>query len=816
MKIPDILTDRLPRFSKGNLLFVAPFAVAAAGVAGARYALRRFTQRPLPQVNGRLQISGLSQPVEIIRDRWGIPHIYAQNNHDLFFAQGYVHAQDRLFHLDMNRRVGLGRMAEVLGPLGVTTDRFARIMGWPKAAQATVDGTDPVTAEWMTAYANGINAYIAAGRLPVEFALLAYKPEPWELVHTTAWGVVLGWGLSVNWETELMRALLIDRLGPEKAADLMPTCQPGYPAILPDAAVGAQLAAQLLQAFREFSEAFPVGVFPGGPNVGSNNWVIGGQRTVNGRPILANDPHLPPVFPTIWYENHLHGGDFHVTGFTMPGVPGVVIGHNEHIAWGVTNAFPDVQDVYVEKFHPDDDTLYEVNGRYQQAEIVEETIKIRGLRSQHLRVRFTRHGPIITDLLPDEKRPLALRWTGYETNNHIRAVFDINKATDWQSFQDGLRHWGFPSQNIVYADIQGHIGYTMPGKVPRRRRGQGLVPVPGWIDDYEWDGWISHEELPRRFGPPEGYIATANNMVAGDSYPHFLTGEWLAPYRVQRIMELIEGKQKLTIADNAQMHQDTVSLLARRALPLLLAALPPFEQLSPLLADIVGRLRIWPGEMGVDSVEASIFTGWMVMLTNSVLKQAVGEELAHLLLGDGPVEGFTGYPFHKVAYEIVVRWLESGPPAWVGNVTPLVLPALEASLSVLQTAYGRSPEGWQWGKLHYLNLHNHLARIPALGQMWKPVTVPMGGDGYTLNNADVSPHFPPPPVKLIASCRMILDVGEWDNSLAALPGGQSAHLASPYYQNGVSEWVDGRYHPMLFTRTRIESVTLGTLTLEPR
>ena len=303
---------------------------------------------------------------------------------------------------------------------------------------------------------------------------------------------------------------------------MTPVYRPDYATTLPDEMVGRRLAAGLLSAFRETVAHGPVGLPLGSQSLGSNNWVVGGARTNSGRPHLANDPHLPPVFPTIWYACHLSGGDYHVAGFTLPGVPGIIIGHNDHCAWGITNAFPDIQDVYIERFDPADPTRYEVNGEWQAAEVAQETIRVRGLRAVTVTVRTTRHGPVFSDLLPGVHADLSYDWTLFRPGSHLQAVLATNRAANWPSFREALRHWSFPSQNVVYADTGGTIAYMMPGLVPRRRNGDGLSPVPGWNDDFAWDGFIPFEELPRYVNPPEGFIATANNCMAGDSYPYLL------------------------------------------------------------------------------------------------------------------------------------------------------------------------------------------------------------------------------------------------------------------------------------------------------
>jgi len=809
------MTSRNPSDRRPRVEWLALPVAAAAGALGAAVAVRRLMRRPVPPPDGRLSVAGLRAPVEIIRDEWGVPHIYAAGEHDLFFAQGFVHAQDRLFQMDLNRRLGLGRLAEVIGPGGVSLDKFARYLGWPRAARAQVEGTDEATAAAIDAYAAGVNAFIATQPLPAEFKVLAYRPEPWDALATSAWGTALAWGLACNWETELLRAWLLDELGPERAADLTPVYAENYATTLPDEQVGRRLAQGLLGAFRETVAHGPIGAPVFGQGLGSNNWVVAGSRTAGGRPQLANDPHLPPVFPTIWYANHLDGGDYHVTGFTLPGVPGVIIGHNEHCAWGITNAFPDIQDVYIERFDPADPTRYQVNGEWRAAEISQETIRVRGRRPVRIRLRATRHGPVFSDVLPGEHADLAYNWTLFHGGNHLQSVLATNRATDWSSFRDGLRHWRFPSQNVVYAGTDGTIAYMMPGLVPQRRKGDGLSPVPGWVDDFEWDGFIPFEELPVYVNPPEGFIATANNCMAGDSYPHLLTGEWLPDYRVRRIRELLASSHNMTPADHQRIQTESVSLLARRFLA---AALPQTQSAAGLSEDQRKALRAlatWDGDMRVDSVPAALYFAWLVHFTQAAVAQAVGEERARTLFAKGDRVGFPFMPFYEIGYELALRWLEGRPPAWIGDVAPLLRPTLEQALAALHREFGRDPAGWTWGRVHRISFEHEIARLPGIGRLWKPVTIPAPGDGYTINQSDLTPHFPPGPSTVIASCRLIIDVGAWDDCLAALPGGQSGHPASPHYQDRISEWREGRYFPLLFSPQKVRAAARGTWTLAP-
>ncbi len=792
-------------------------AGVGGGIAATTYLVRHLMRRPLPDEEETITLSGLRHPVEVIRDQWGVPHIYAQTNEDLFFAQGYVHAQDRLFQMDVNRRVGSGRLSEIVGPAAIESDRFARTFAWPRAAQAQVDGImkDEETRTIAAAYAAGVNAYIEHGELPLEYILLACRPEPWRPLDSALWGTVLAWGLSVNWQTELLRARLVEELGPERAYDLTPGYSEDYPAVVPGATVGTRLAQALLEAYRQAMDELPLGDIPSGNGVGSNNWVVNGQWTESGRPILANDPHLPPIFPTLWYENHLVGGDYNVTGFTMVGVPGVIIGHNEHIAWGITNSFADLQDIYVERFHPQNPLLYEVNGEWREAEEETTTIHVRGRRKPLVeKIRFTRHGPVISGLIPGEHRALSLRWSCYEENNHLRSLLQICRATDWQSFHSALDDWAFPPQNLVYADVQGNIGYAMPGRVPQRAAGSGMLPVPGWTDQYEWQGWIPADELPVSFNPQQGYIVTANNRVEGDGYPQLLTGEWQPPYRARRIADLLGELAPLDVASNGRIQNDTVSLLLLRFVRATLEGVER-SQITAEAQSLLQRLASWGGEMSVTSTEATVAHGWMVNLLHDVLNLTIGAELAGELLGSSSIEGFPSNPFHEIGYELIIRWLESGPPGWVGEISHLLAPALQKTLDTLHDLLGPEPEQWQWGQLHYVELNNHLARIPGVGRLWRPVSFPLAGDGYTVSQAETAPVFPPDPVHIIASCRMVLDVGDWDNSISTLPGGQSGHPASHHYQDSVEDWLQGRYHPMIYSREKVEATVECRLTLEP-
>ncbi|MFN2165294.1 MAG: penicillin acylase family protein, partial [Anaerolineae bacterium] len=583
---------------------------AAAGLlAGGTYLLFR---RPLARTQGNIRLPGLQKEVEILRDRWGVPHIYAGNELDLWFAQGFVHAQDRLWQMDFQRRLVAGRLSEVMGQTTVPVDRWIRILSMRRVAERETALLGARCRSMLEAYAAGVNARIAQGRLPVEFSLLRYRPEPWTVADTLAWGKYMAWALSVNWEAELLRANLIAHLGPELAAELERTIAGQAPTIVPPGILSqgrspGQLALDRAEAARTFAG-------PGAQaGLGSNSWVVAGSRTRSGAPLLANDMHLLLNMPAIWYENHLAGGDLNLTGVTFPGIPGVVAGHNGHVAWGFTNGFPDVQDLYVERLRTVDgetsapriQALFE--GEWEDVQVLHEEIRVKGGQTVLEEVLVTRHGPIINALAPDlagacaeegaVDSPLALRWTALEPDPSTHeALMDMIRARNCREFRQALRLWLGPVQNVTYADTEGNIGYSLAGRVPVRAKGDGRVPVPGWTGEYEWAGYIPFDELPHLYNPEQGYIVTANNRPVGDDYPYDLGSEFAVGDRAQRITELLEARPSVDIEYVRHMHFDQVSPTAR-VLSRVLGQLPVDD---PELAAVVRRMRDWDGTLSTD------------------------------------------------------------------------------------------------------------------------------------------------------------------------------------------------------------------------
>ncbi len=600
------MKSKLRKFLYGLISILVILALAAGAAA---YVLPR---QSFPQVSGQLQVRGLNAAVDVLRDANGVPHIYAANTHDLFFAQGYVHAQDRFWQMDFWRHVSSGRLSEMFGKGQLDTDKFLRSMNFMQIANQEWSSLPAADQAIFEAYAQGVNAYLSAHKgtaVSLEYAVLKllapdYNIEPWQPQESIAWPKMMAWDLGDNMDTEIENAILLKTLTPQQLAELNPPYPADNPIIVPGFKAGAASAAaapapaylQSAQLQGQFAAAHAAlqslqGVLGDtGADIGSNNWVIGGSRTASGKPLLANDMHLSEQMPSIWYEVHLEctnpGPDcpFNVMGFSFAGVPGVIAGHTNRVAWGFTNVGPDVQDLYIEKINPNNPNQYEYQGQWVDMELRPETFKIAGGSSVEQTVQVTRHGPLITGTygaldgfstsagisLPDHFA-IALRWTALEPTQTIQALVELDQMQNWQDFRQAASHFAAPSQNMVYADVDGNIGYQTPGNIPIRPAGQdGLLPVPGWTGDTEWQGYIPFEQLPNTYNPPQGYILTANNAVVDGSYPYAISRSWAYGFRAREIVDMIEKAPGPITADYVKtIHGDDKNLNAASLVPVL-------------------------------------------------------------------------------------------------------------------------------------------------------------------------------------------------------------------------------------------------------
>jgi penicillin amidase len=776
------------RFLRALLIVIAIIVVAAAG--GGTYLFRR----AFPVTGGRLTVSGLRSEVEVIRDRWGVPHVFARNTHDLIFAQGYVHAQDRLWQMELNRRAASGRLSEISGRSTLETDRFLRTIGLRRAAEAEVQRLSPDAKAMLERYAAGVNAFLDTPRrrLPIEFTILGFSPEPWTPTDSLAFAKLMGWILSGNWGEEILRAHLLSRFGPEGVQVLLPPYPADAPVIVPAEAEYRSWNPTALLRLLDLAQR------PSG--LGSNNWVIAGARTATGTPLLANDPHLEAAMPSVWYEMHLSGGGYNAIGSTFPGTAGIVIGHNDTIAWGVTNAGPDVQDLYIERFDPNDPTRYLYKGQWLKAQVIQEKIAIKGAEPVIETVRVTRHGPILNGVVEGLGAFLALRWTALEPGTLVESVWRVGLAKNWDEFRQALALWTVPAQNFVFADRAGNIGYQLPGRIPIRAKGDGLVPVPGWTGEYEWVGEVPFEALPSASNPSRGFIVTANNQIVPDNFPYLISRDWDPGYRAGRITALLSEMPNATIEQIQRVQMDVTSLPGQA----LVRALQGVRVSEDPAAGALAELRAWNGVLAADSRAAAIYQTFRLSLLPLLFKDVLGPDL------------FERYLARPDAWQSVITRLLADPQSpWWGpdGRDAVVTRALNDAIDVLTAKLGTDRGRWTWGRLHVMEFVHPIGRISALAWIFNATAPATGGDIFTVNNGGFDRKTYRQTV--VASYRQILDPGDWDRSVSIHTTGQSGLPFHRHYRDFVPMWATGQYHPMFFSRERIDAAADGRLVLSP-
>ncbi len=800
-----------------------------------------FFQRPQPVVDGTLRVVGLKDRVEIIRDNLGVPHIFARTKEDAVFAQGYVHAQDRLWQMEFNRRITGGRLSEVVGKATLDNDLFLRTMGFRRVAEQEWNMLDADAKSMMEAYARGVNAFISTHQdnLPPEFALLGFKPEPWTPVDSIAWGKVMALNLSGNMGRELLRAQGIAKIGEAKWNELEPGYPPEGPFIVDERVpTAAHLNGTDAENLESFNHALCVPCVSGvdtdelaslarllddtrllalgmhsmdaDPSTifGSNNWVIAGSRTTTGKPILANDPHLGIQMPSVWYEVHLKGGTLDVSGVSFAGVPGVIIGHNARIAWGFTNVGPDVQDLYIEKPNPSNPRQFEFQGQWEDAQVIREEIKLKGADTVVREVLVTRHGPIVTGLGAAAKsnQPLALRWTALEPGLTSASLLKLNEAQNWEQFRAALKLFVVPSQNSIYADVDGNIGYQMPGLIPIRAKGDGAMPVPGWTGEYEWKGYIPYDELPRTFNPPNDYIVTANNAVVPTSYKYFISKEWAAPYRAQRIIDLINAKAKLSPEDVRDIQADTYMIPAK-SLAALIGKATPSNETARKAQDALKNWDMRYEEASPAPVVIELF-----------MRRAMSDTFADEL---GAV--YSDYGNNRnVSLPLFIKLAETDPNnAWFDDVTTankkenaqdILNRALSETADDLAARYGSEPSAWAWGKVHRAAFDHPLGSVKPLDLVFN-LSTPVGGGSFSVKVTSVTNSMG---VGSISSFRQVIDFGDLARSRIQNSHGQSGLPFNKHFSDQMEDWRDVRLHTMLWTRADIEAHREGTLILVPQ
>lgn len=777
-----------------------------------------FVRRSWPQTSGQIDVAGLLAPVQVLRDHWGTPHIYAQNSHDLFFAQGFVQAQDRLWQMEFTRQVANGNLSSFLGPDTLPIDRLMRTLGLQRTAERDWASIKGEPREVMQAYSDGVNAYIAAqhGRLSVEFTIFGVSPKPWKPQDILVTIGLMSWILSENASFELSRAHFIAQAGESVARELLPPYDEGAPFIIPAEADNYAALRSLPSSHSHVLDAL---LGTPGPSVGSNSWVVQGKHTATGHAFLANDTHLDLFLPSSWYASGLHSSDLEAVGYSFVGTPGIVLGHNQQIAWGLTDLVADVEDFYTEKLDSSENPRrYEFQGQWRDLDEQTETIAVKGGPPVTLHVRRTHHGPLVSDLGGrfTYPQPLALAWSGDRCETAIEAVIALNRARSWQEFRTALSLWDGPDLNFVYADQDGNIGSQAVGRIPIRAAGhQGTVPVPGWTGQYEWKGYIPSAELPHQFNPQSGFVVAANQKVVSDKYPYHLGYEWADPFRAIRITQILSASHSLSEADMEKLESDDYETPARDLLPYLDVIHPRNEREAAALKS----LRSWDMHCSLQESAPAIFQVWYRFL----VKDTVGDELGPKLTGDY-------MEYYWVHMPMMVNLMKHAQDPLFDDIrTPqretrddIVKRSFSDAVEWLTNHYGQNPDEWQWEKMHTVTLRHRplgLAQVPVLSKAFSYGPIPDPGcDRFTVNAAWFVVDDEDHPFTSVAgtSQRLIMDLNSWDNSVAVNSTGQSEHLFHPHRSDEIELWRKMKYHPLLFTRKAIERDGASVLNLVPR
>lgn len=749
----------------------------------------------LSKIDGEFKLPGLKEPVEVLRDKWGVPHIYAKNADDLFFAQGYVAAQDRLFQLDLWRRVARGEMAEVIGPDAIEADTFARLIRYRGDMKAEWQSYSPDTKEIATAFTSGVNAHIkeCGDRLPIEFQILGYKPGMWRPEDIL--GRMSGIVMSRNMNDEVLRAHMIEKLGLDKVRMLMPTDVPHEFAPAPGVNLKG-IDSRILKGYQAATKV--LGFKP--VKMESNNWVVSGDRSASGKPMLASDPHRAIANPALRYLVHLNAPGWNVIGAGEPALPGVALGHNEHIAWGITIVCTDQTDIYVEETDPKNPLLYKNGNDWKQFIMVGETIRVKGEKDREIIHKYTRHGPVIFQDR-ETNRAYALRWAGSDPGGAgYLAGLAVSRAKNWDEFQKALERWKIPALNFVYADRDGNIGWVAAGATPNRPKHDGLLPVPA-NSGYQWKGYLSVKDLPQVYNPQAGWVGTANHNIIPEGYKHTIGFDFAPPYRFERVKHHLEARPKHTLDDFKRAQHDEVSIPGQRLAKLMARYSTKDRDYSPYLE----LMKRWDGSLGSDSQAAVLFAYWVPILQQRIYSKHVPPDFVKEVAAKG------GLP-------TLINVLERPRIEWLGGdeagLTRDVL-LLHSFYDAVDQAKTRFPkvEDMRWGKLHTVTFRHTLAtRDPLYAKLMNVGPFERGGDANTPNNARYDATF-----QQIhgATYRHLFDLADWDKGLATSAPGQSGQFGSPHFADLAPLWAKGEYFPLAYSRKKVDEVTANRLLLTP-
>jgi penicillin amidase len=794
-------------------------ALAILAVIGG-FGLYHIMTKSLPALEGDRRIGGLSGEVQIIRDPAGIPHIMAATEYDAYVAAGYVHAQDRLWQMDITRRYGMGRLAEVLGTRALPIDRLMRTIGIRQIADSLWRTVSPQTRNILQAYTKGVNASIREmkGQYPLEFDLLQYTPEEWTPVHSLIVTRLLGWELALSWWVDLTLGELVQRLGEERAQALFPTYPEDAPLILPPdyappAGVGAEMREALAAVHRLMGTS--------GSAIGSNSWAVSRNRAARGAALLANDPHLLHMQPARWYIIHLAAPGLNVAGVSVPGAPAVVIGHNERIAWGLTNLMADDVDFFVEDINYRDST-YRIGERRFPLQVRTDSIFVKDSIPVVMQISATVHGPVITGVYPEKgvlRKPgrftpapsVSVRWTGQDASDEVLALYRVNHARNWTDFLSGLALFGAPAQNFLYGDVEGNIGYTVAGHIPLREPSVSpQLPNDGTATFAPWRGVIPFDQLPRSYNPPGNALATANNRVV-DAYPYHLSSLWEGDGRIRRIRQILQEQPRFSATDFRLMQTDVLSVSADTIRDAFVDALHAWTTRPVLMTRVMNLLAGWDCRMHTSSIEASLYNAAYLRLLHNTLEDEMGSTL------------FENYVFlSNIPTRVLPRLLADTSTTVFDDVrTPrretrrhILIKSITEAVTQLRQRFGADMRRWTWGDLHRVTFRHPLGLISPLDRMFNVGPLAVGGNNTTINSGEFG--FSAPFDAVVGpSMRFIVDLASPDSSYIILTTGQSGQVFSDHYADHTALWQSGAMHRLVINRQAILASPWKRLVLKP-
>lgn len=780
---------------------------------GAYFFINHLSKKAIPDYNQNVELRGLTDEVQVFRDSLAIPHIYAKNEADLYRTVGFVMAQDRMWQMDLLRRVTQGRLAEIFGKDLVNTDLFLRALRIPEKSEMMLADITPEQKLALEAYADGVNQYLEqfADKLPPEFSILGYKPEPWEAANSLNVTGYMAWDLAGSaYSAEITLYKIIQAIGMEKAEGLVPNIAERGAVVYPHFTVDAELLKlkNSLMAEAQNVEKLGVQIFNG-----SNNWAVNGDKSSTGMPILANDMHLGLNAPGIWYQIHeVIEGKHNVTGLAVPGQPFVVGGHNENIAWGMTNLYVDDIDLYLETINPDDSTQYLFMGEWKPMEIRNELIRIKGGDSTVRTNKFTHRGPIVSGF-KKMKQAISMRWIGNDYSNEMRSVYMLNKASNWDEFKDAIRTFNSVSQNFVYADAAGNIGLYAGAGIPIRA-GKNYLIKPGETDEYDWTSRIPFEELPHSFNPENKTVSSANNKTVGNDYPYYIGTYYSQDYRINRIREMLNEKEKLSVDDYKNMLADQNSMLARTFVPDMLTELDPANE-DETFKKAVELLSAWDGTMAADAVAPLLFEKTYLNLITNLLQDDLGEELMKEYFNNS-----------ALSRNFIDDFWKTKEPKWCDDITTpdisetfgdQVRKSFKQTLSQLSLELGKNMDKWTWGSVHKVEFNHQMGGVAILNKIFglNRGPYPIGGSFHTVSPYSYNMESPFT-ANHGASHRHIFVPNNWDESLTIIPTGESGIPASKHYMDQTDNYLKNQYHVDPFSRAAVEKQTLYAAKFIPK